>query len=181
MAKYACRSWASCGPMQPMTVPRVCRIRALLMFAPPTAKPSWPIAHLAGFKGILPIDGYAGYRKLADRGDVRLAFCWSHVRRNFYEPATGGPAPIASTKTGARRGVFDPVPPLPVAMPPANARADLESEVRGRRSSELLPSRAASFLRNHKLFDLMASRNCTVQPSRPLFRRQTAKNPGFSQ
>ena len=24
---------------------------------------------------------YAGYRKLADRGDVRFAFCWSHVRR----------------------------------------------------------------------------------------------------
>jgi transposase len=36
------------------------------------------------------------HRKLADRGDVRLAFCWSHVRRNFYELATPGPAPIAS-------------------------------------------------------------------------------------
>jgi hypothetical protein len=39
-----------------------------------------PITHLEGFN-----DGYAGYRKLADRGDVRLAFCWSHVRRGFYE------------------------------------------------------------------------------------------------
>jgi transposase len=55
-----------------------------------------PIAHLEGFKGILQVDGYAGYRKLSDRGDVRLAFCWSHVRRNFYELATPGPAPIAS-------------------------------------------------------------------------------------
>lgn len=27
---------------------------------------------------------------------MRLAFCWSHVRRNFYELATPGPAPIAS-------------------------------------------------------------------------------------
>ena len=35
-----------------------------------TADP--PIAHLEGFKGILQVDGYAGYRKLADRGDVRL-------------------------------------------------------------------------------------------------------------
>src|SRR6185312_1507419 len=34
--------------------------------------------------------------RAADRGDVRLAFCWSHVRRNFYELATAGPAPIAS-------------------------------------------------------------------------------------
>src|SRR3954452_11139194 len=35
-------------------------------------------------------------RKLAEGGDVRLAFCWSHVRRNFYELATPGPSPIAS-------------------------------------------------------------------------------------
>src|SRR4030081_839061 len=54
------------------------------------------MTHLEGFKGILQVDGYAGYRKLADRGDVRLAFCWSHVRRKFYELATPGPAPIAT-------------------------------------------------------------------------------------
>src|SRR6202163_1541660 len=62
----------------------------------PDRKAERPIAHLEGFKGILQVDGYAGYRKLADRGDVRLAFCWSHVRRNFYELATPGPSPIAS-------------------------------------------------------------------------------------
>lgn len=62
----------------------------------PDRKAERPIAHLDGFKGILQVDGYAGYRKLAERGDVRLAFCWSHVRRNFYELATPGPAPIAS-------------------------------------------------------------------------------------
>jgi hypothetical protein len=27
---------------------------------------------------------------------VRLAFCWAHVRRRFYELAVAGPAPIAS-------------------------------------------------------------------------------------
>ena len=62
----------------------------------PDRKAERPIAHLDGFKGILQVDGYAGYRKLAERGDVRLAFCWSHVRRNFYELAVPGPAPIAS-------------------------------------------------------------------------------------
>ena len=30
-----------------------------------------------GFKGILQVDGYAGYRVLAERGDVQLAFCWA--------------------------------------------------------------------------------------------------------
>ena len=45
---------------------------------------------------MLQVDGYAGYKVLAARGDVQLAFCWSHVRRPFYELAQGGPAPIAS-------------------------------------------------------------------------------------
>jgi transposase len=62
----------------------------------PDRKAERPIAHLADFKGILQVDGYAGYRKLAERGDVQLAFCWAHMRRNFYELATPGPAPIAS-------------------------------------------------------------------------------------
>lgn len=62
----------------------------------PDRKAERPIAHLAGFTGILQVDGYGGYRVLAERGDVRLAFCWSHVRRRFYELAAAGPAPIAS-------------------------------------------------------------------------------------
>ena len=44
-----------------------------------------PMAHLSGFKGILQVDGYEAYRVLSRRGEVQLAFCWSHVRRQFYE------------------------------------------------------------------------------------------------
>jgi transposase len=62
----------------------------------PDRKAERPITHLAGFKGILQVDGYGGYRPLAERGDVQLAFCWAHVRRRFYELAAAGPAPIAS-------------------------------------------------------------------------------------
>jgi hypothetical protein len=62
----------------------------------PDRKAERPIAHLAGFTGTLQVDGYAGYRVLAERGDVQLAFCWAHVRRRFYELAAAGPAPIAS-------------------------------------------------------------------------------------
>ena len=62
----------------------------------PDRKAVRPIAHLTGFRGILQVDGYAGYKALAERGEVRLAFCWSHVRRPFYELAQGGMAPIAS-------------------------------------------------------------------------------------
>jgi transposase len=57
------------------------------------------IRPLAGFRGILQVDGYAAYQALAAPGraggPVTLAYCWSHVRRRFYEIAQGGNAPIA--------------------------------------------------------------------------------------
>jgi transposase len=62
----------------------------------PDRKAERPKAHLAGFNGVLQVDGYAGYRALAGKNDVQLAFCWAHVRRKFYELAAAGPAPIAS-------------------------------------------------------------------------------------
>ena len=37
----------------------------------PDRKAERPIAHLAGFKGVLQVDGYAGYRALAEKGDVQ--------------------------------------------------------------------------------------------------------------
>jgi transposase len=72
----------------------------------PDRKAERPIAHLAGFKGILQVDGYAGYRALAERGDVQLAFCWAHVRRRFYELAAAGPAPIASEALERIAGLY---------------------------------------------------------------------------
>jgi len=78
------RSWCGSDP------PGVAYVYA------PDRKAERPISHLVGFKGILQVDGYGGYRALAERGDVQLAFCWAHVRRRFYELAVAGPAPIAS-------------------------------------------------------------------------------------
>lgn len=54
-------------------------------------------ALLAGYRGILQCDGYAAYKTLAAAGDgVTLAFCWSHVRREFIELARGKTAPVAT-------------------------------------------------------------------------------------
>jgi transposase len=55
-----------------------------------------PATHLAGFGGILQVDGYSGFKRLlAGRppGQIKLAFCWAHCRRRFYEihQATGSP------------------------------------------------------------------------------------------
>ena len=55
---------------------------------------------LAGFTGVLQVDGYAGYNRQADAtrpgGPLVVAYCWSHFRRRFYDIAKAGNAPIAS-------------------------------------------------------------------------------------
>jgi transposase len=53
-------------------------------------------AHLAAFRGVLQVDGYGGFKGLlANRppGEIRLAFCWAHCRRRFYDihQETGSP------------------------------------------------------------------------------------------
>ena len=55
-----------------------------------------PRSHLAEFAGVLQVDGYSGFDRLAGdhpKGAVKLAFCWAHVRRKFYDfhQATGSP------------------------------------------------------------------------------------------
>jgi transposase len=55
-----------------------------------------PAAHLAGFQGVLQVDGYSGFKGLlAGRppDQIKLAFCWAHCRRGFYEihQSTGSP------------------------------------------------------------------------------------------
>ena len=66
---------------------------------------------LAGFNGILQVDGYAAYKKLAaptrPGGPVTLAYCWSHLRRQFYEVYVGGNAPIATEALARIRLLYD--------------------------------------------------------------------------
>jgi transposase len=56
-------------------------------------------SHLAGFSGILQVDGYGAYKDLASNrpasAPLILSFCWTHLRRRFYEIAVGGNAPLA--------------------------------------------------------------------------------------
>ena len=57
-----------------------------------------PAGHLSAFRGVLQVDGYDGFKRLAgDRKDstVRLAFCWAHMRRGFYEFYTSTKSPLA--------------------------------------------------------------------------------------
>jgi transposase len=108
------RPWGGAGP------PGVAYVYA------PDRKAERPIAHLAGFRGVLQVDGYGGYKVLADRGEVRLAFCWSHVRRRFYELAQAGAAPIASEALARIAGLYK-----------------VEGEIRGRSPKERRAARQA--------------------------------------
>ena len=59
----------------------------------PDRKAERPAAHLASFRGIVQVDGYPGFERLTDGGDILLAACWAHARRKFYDvhQATGSP------------------------------------------------------------------------------------------
>jgi transposase len=57
---------------------------AVLYHYSPDRKGEHPRSHLAGFRGILQADGYAGYAGLYQRG-VTEAACMAHCRRPFFE------------------------------------------------------------------------------------------------
>jgi transposase len=54
---------------------------------------------LHGFSGILQVDGYAGYNRLAragrNGGPIQLAYCWAHARRKLKEIFDASGSPIA--------------------------------------------------------------------------------------
>lgn len=88
------------------------------------------VRHLAGFAGILQVDGYAAYEALTNRprdGEpVTLAFCWSHFRRKFYDIANAGDAPIATE-----------------ALQRIGALYEIEADIRGRSADDRRAERQA--------------------------------------
>ena len=58
--------------------------------------------HLDGYTGILQVDGYSAYTRLAKTGTgasnetVTLAGCWAHLRRRFYELHLNGSSRLAT-------------------------------------------------------------------------------------
>ena len=87
-------------------------------------------ALLGGYRGILQCDGYDAYKKLvrpqANEQGVTLAFCWSHVRRGFYDLAKTKTAPIATE-----------------ALKRIGALYEIEARVRGKSEAERLAVRQA--------------------------------------
>ena len=80
-----------------------------------------PATHLKGFRGLLQVDGYAGFGRLvADMGNVsQLAFCWAHARRKFYDIYAANQSPLAGE-----------------ALRQIAALYEIETEIRGQPAEE---------------------------------------------
>jgi hypothetical protein len=81
-----------------------------------------PATHLAEFKGVLQVDGYSGFKGLLTGrppDQIKLAFCWAHCRRGFYEIHRSTGSPLAAEAL-RRIGELDKV----------------EAEIRGRSAEE---------------------------------------------
>src|SRR5580692_1676943 len=87
-------------------------------------------ALLGGYRGILQCDGYDAYKKLVrpqtNEQGMTLVFCWSHVRRGFYDLAKTKTAPIATE-----------------ALKRIGALYEIEARVRGKSEAERLAARQA--------------------------------------
>ena len=113
------RPW--CGPGHPVAVYAYSEDR----------KGERRAAHLAGFRGVLQVDGYAGFKRLAgDRvdGSVTLAFCWAHLRRPFYDFFVSTQSPLAADVLARIRELYA-IEARSVASPPNTDDACATSEV----------------------------------------------------
>ncbi|WP_281407974.1 IS66 family transposase [Methylobacterium sp. WL8] len=62
---------------------------AAVFLASPDRRGERPLTHLAGFRGVLHADGYAGFNRLYEGGRTGGALieaaCWAHTRRKFFD------------------------------------------------------------------------------------------------
>jgi len=61
----------------------------------PDRKGEHPANHLRDFRGTLQADGFAGFNRLYETGNITEAACWAHVRRKFYDLYQAHRSPIA--------------------------------------------------------------------------------------
>ncbi len=98
----------------------------------PDRKGENPQTHLKDFTGVLHADGYAGFAKLYEGGQVREAACWAHVRRKFFDLHAANASAIAAEMLD-RIGALYAIEKAIREQPPDQRRA-----VRRERSRPLL-------------------------------------------
>jgi transposase len=88
----------------------------------PDRKGEHPQRHLEDFSGILQADGYAGFTKIYDGGQVFEAACWAHVRRKFVDLHELHKSPMAA-QTLERIGALYAIEQKLRGRPPHERRA----------------------------------------------------------
>ena len=81
---------------------------AVLFRYTPDRKGIHPRTHLSRFSGALHADGYAGFDRLFESGDIREIACWAHARRKYFDLYEATQSPIAKEvldRIGALYGI----------------------------------------------------------------------------
>ncbi len=117
------RPW--CGPAPP----------AVAYVYEEDRKGARPERHLARFSGVAQVDAYAGFKRLNGErtgGPIRLALCWAHARRRFFEIHASDKSPIAAEAL-ARIGQL-----YRIEERIRGLSAEARAEARGREAAPLL-------------------------------------------
>lgn len=61
----------------------------------PDRKSEHPFEHLRRYRGTLQADGFAGFNRLYEKGEIVEAACWAHVRRKFHDLFEAHASPVA--------------------------------------------------------------------------------------
>ena len=123
--------------------------------------------HLAGFAGLLQVDGFSAYNRLAatDRpgGPVTLAACWAHLRRKFYELHVADVSRIATATVEQMSDLWA-----------------IEAEIRGKHPATRQAIRQARSAQSSQRSSRSGNRNCRASrqirdlPKRSAMRRGRA-------
>jgi transposase len=98
----------------------------------PDRKGQHPQRHLDDFTGVLQADGYSGFLKIYEKGEVKEASCWAHVRRYFFDLHESQKSPIAAEALERIAALYA------VESDIRGRPADLRRDVRCARSRPLL-------------------------------------------
>ena len=116
--------------------------------------------HLGDYRGILQCDGYAGYRKLAGAphaNGLRLAGCWAHLRRRFFDLHANGESLVATATVEQMKQLWA-----------------VEDEVRGQPPRRAWRRERRRRPRSCKRCSISGSANCRASPANRNWRRRSA-------
>ncbi|HNW35689.1 MAG TPA: IS66 family transposase [Candidatus Ozemobacteraceae bacterium] len=91
---------------------------------------------LAGYRGYLHTDGYAGYEAVGERDGIRHLACWAHVRRKFVEVVKGTKG---QHKAGVAQRVIDLIGKLYAIEDQAREQGLISDDWVAKRTSEARP------------------------------------------